>query len=869
MDRFLTIFVWIIVSSLLIITPATASSSMQDEEKKSENPSEEKTGEKSDKKEKKKDKTLAETVKDMEKHQGLFNLYRNKKTGSVMMEVSSDQIGKEFIYFAFIEDGVLEARSRRGSPVAEDVFVINKYFDRLEFVKKNVNYYMDPESDLARGGMANITDAVLASIKIKATSKDKSSYLIPADSLFLGETLVKLSYNLNPKKKPFEQFNMGKLSKERTKYNSLGVYPENLDVRSDYVYTNPKPFQSGSARIIDARSITITVQHAFLKMPENDFVPRLDDARIGYFGAKITDLNSYDITPYRDLISRWNLVKKDPDAALSEPVEPITWWIENTTPKRYREIMRQGILRWNLSFEKAGFKNAVVVNIQPDDADWNADDVRYNVVRWSATPGAGSAFGPSYINPRTGQILGADVMFEKSFITSYALRGDILGNPDGREQEIADTLEDMTGSMKYCSLGYEMSQMATFGRLAIEALDADDGEVKKINEQMLYELMLHEVGHTLGLNHNMKASQYRSNEDIHNAVVTGGITTASIMDYTALNMAPPGVTQGDYFATKPGPYDDWAIQFGYDPNLVGAARDAHLARSAEPQLTFGNDADDMRSPGRGIDPYVNVWDLTSDAMAFAEDQFDLVEHITPKLMDKIAEDGKSYAKLRIATSTMISYKRRGAGIIANYIGGVRVDRSVQGQAGAADPYTVVPRDKQKRAMKILRDRIFAPNAFVLPADLIAHSAMQRRGFDLFYSGGNEDPKIHSMILNVQQEPLNRLMNASVTARISDTALYGNGYGLNEMMSDLTGAIFEADLAGSVNSIRQNLQVNYVNRLIGMMGPKGKYDTRSKAAAFAEMKRIEAWMKKRNRGDASTKAHRMYISHLIEKALDAD
>lgn len=826
----------------------------------------EKADSKKDKKdEKKKDKTIAEVVKDHEKLEGLFTFYRDSKTGSLLMEIDKSQIGQEFIYLAFVDNAVAETRYRRGAQIAEDIISVEKYYDRIEFVKKNTNYYIDPDSTLANGGKANISDAVLASIKIKATAEDKNSYLINVDGIFLSEALSRISRNLNPKKKPFEQFSMGKLAKDKTKYTNIGIFPENINIRADYVYNNPKPYVRGGDAVIDARSITIAVLHTFLAVPDNDFVPRMDDARVGYFGAKVTDLNSLDLTPYRDLISRWRLVKKDPDAALSEPVKPITWWIENTTPVRYREIMREGILRWNSSFEKAGFKNAVVVKIQPDDAEWSADDVRYNVVRWSSSPNARGAFGPSYINPRTGEILGADVMFEQFFVSIYQLRGDILGSSSAMDSTDNHDQHNALTSPVLCSLGYDMQESMVFGRLALQAMGADEAQESKIIEQMLMELMLHEVGHTFGLNHNMKSSQLHSNADIHDDTITQGILSGSVMDYGALVIALPGVKQGDYFMVKPGPYDDWAIQFGYDPAIEGAAREVLLARSTEPKLTFGNDADDMRSPGMGIDPYVNIWDMTGDAMDFAKDQFDLVDMVAPKLKAKIAEVGESYAKLRMATNALISYKRRGAATIANYIGGVHVDRAVQGQPGGGTPYTPVSLAEQKKAMKLLRDNILAPNSFKIPSELLASSAYQRRGFDMY--GKTEDPKAHAAILNVQKTAFNHLLHPVVMTRITDTALYGNQYNLNQMMSDLSNAVFADDLAGSVNSVRQNLQVEYVNRLVAVINPKGKHDTRSKAAGYAELKRIEAWVKKRNRGDKSTGIHRDYIKYLIESALD--
>jgi hypothetical protein len=130
----------------------------------------------------------------------------------------------------------------------------------------------------------------------------------------------------------------------------------------------------------------VTLQHTFLEMPKNSYEPRFDDARIGYFRNKVTDLTSHSITPYRDLIQRWHLEKKNPSLEISEPVEPIIWWLENTTPDAYREAITQGVLAWNEAFEQAGFKNAIVVKNQPLDATWNAGDVRYNVIRWTSSP---------------------------------------------------------------------------------------------------------------------------------------------------------------------------------------------------------------------------------------------------------------------------------------------------------------------------------------------------------------------------------------------------------------------------------------------------------------------------------------------------
>jgi len=201
---------------------------------------------------------------------------------------------------------------------------------------------------------------------------------------------------------------LGNLSSGKTRVDAINNYPENTDIVVSYVYENSSPLM-GSTALTDPRNVTIKYQHSLIAVPENNFKPRRDDARIGYFMTQVDDMTSAETINYRDVIHRWHLEKKDPTATLSEPVEPITFWIENTTPKEFRPIIKEACERWNSSFEKAGFKNAVVCKEQPDDAKWNAGDIRYNVLRWTSSPTPPfGGYGPSFVNPRTGQILRSD-----------------------------------------------------------------------------------------------------------------------------------------------------------------------------------------------------------------------------------------------------------------------------------------------------------------------------------------------------------------------------------------------------------------------------------------------------------------------------
>ena len=152
--------------------------------------------------------------------------------------------------------------------------------------------------------------------------------------------------------------------------------------------------------------MNVTLQHSFIAVPENKYQPRYEDPRVGYFVTQVTDMTDpEDVTPYRDLIHRWHLEKKHPEQFISEPVEPIVWWIENTTPHEFRDAIKEGVLAWNKAFEKAGFNNAIQVKVQPDTASWDAGDIRYNVLRWTSSPDPPfGGYGPRFVNPRTGQI---------------------------------------------------------------------------------------------------------------------------------------------------------------------------------------------------------------------------------------------------------------------------------------------------------------------------------------------------------------------------------------------------------------------------------------------------------------------------------
>ncbi len=802
-------------------------------------------------------KTIAELTKSSRKHPGLFTVYEDTTTGALQLQIRESQIGKEYIYFTHTVNAPVSAGTYRGNYRGSRVLSIQKHFDKIEIISENTAYYFDPKNALSRAAQANISPSILVSEKIAARNDSTGNILIKADAIFLTEALHRVNRTQNRK-----NFSLGRLSKTKTKCLSIKNYPKNTDFIIAYTYENPNP-KGGGDGITDARNVTITLQHTLIEMPQNDYQPRFDDPRVGYFSTQVTDLTSKSATPYRDLIHRWHLKKRDPKAKRSEPVVPITYWIENTTPKELRSTIKKAALAWNIAFEAAGFKNAVQVKEQSDDADWEAGDIRYNVLRWTSSPNPPfGGYGPSFVNPRTGQILGADIMLEFAFLRS-SLRYDKLF-----DNAIPNADPDMP---QYCSLGHELHASNLFGTQALRVSGASKLEVDALLKDSIYYLILHEIGHTLGLNHNMKSSQLHTPAQLHDKSRTDKMgLTGSVMDYPGVNLALPGQKQGHYYTTRPGPYDIWAIEFGYSPGQENVKDEQKrlekiLARSTEPELMFGNDADDMRSSNRGIDPRVMIYDLSSDAIAHATGRIELINDVKNKILAKYNTPGNTYHELRSAYLILSTQHRNAATVLSRYIGGIYVDRAVIDQPGATRPFTPVALVDQKRAMDALAKYVFSPNAFDTPPRLYNHLQKQRRGFD--FSSAPEDPKIHDRVIGIQQRVFSHLLHPTVQARLLDTALYGNEYALSEMMTDLTDAVFAADAEGTVNSFRQNLQAEYVNRLIDIIDPESKRIHASRAIALHNLKAIQSMLKTKKTTDASTEAHTGYILHMIEQALD--
>ena len=746
---------------------------------------------------------------------GFMNILHETEEDKYYLIIEEDKINKEFIYFAYILNGPQDVGASGGSMGDGSILEFRKFKDDIGLYKINTKYKYDDSNKISQSKLTNIIEAFMG--RFKVVVKEDNKYLISADKLFLSEMLTSVTPNIPKEYMEYYDLNIGKIDKSKTYINDVRNYPKNTAIEINYGFFNPRPKPGGSVdAVADKRYTFISARHLFVEMPDDKFEPRIADQRIGYFSEKVTDLSSYDSYPARDLMNRWRLIKKNPEAELSEPVEPIVYWVENSTPEEIRPFVVKGIEGWNAAFEKAGFKNAVVAKIQPDDAEWDAGDIQYNVVRWASTPNPQfSGYGPSIANPRTGEIIAADIVQEFNAIKR----------------------------------GY------TYRKLWGYTEDNDP------LEQWIVSLTMHEVGHTLGLRHNFKSSWIYNADDIHNVSITGKSHIGSVMDYDPINLAPAGTPQGNFFPHGPGIYDKWAIEFGYTPYMTDEERDLILAKASIPEYVFGTDGDAMGSPGSNTDPRAKRYDLSGDPVTYTSRRIEILDAKIKELPSIFLVDGNTSTEFRSNFFSLVREKGRFMEGVSRLIGGVYSNRTVNGTD--LTPFEAVAYEDQKKAMSLITSKLLSNNAFIFDENILKYLQYEKRAAYSSSERGNEDPQLHEVVLGLQGRVLAHILHPRVMTRLVDSSQYGNTYLPNEVLDDLQEGIFVAKEVPT--TFKMNLQSNYVDGLIKGLSDSD-YDEISRSAIYNSLIKIETFTK-RLYGTDELKNHLKFLNWKINKALE--
>ena len=799
-------------------------------------------------KSKKKDdkKPFKEIVKDYQKIEGLFTLYWNKEKNKAYVSILPDQL--EQIYLAGLTRQSGDAYYLDGSSMLNEYpFMFQRVGERIQFINVNVKFRVDEKSPFRRSVENHISHSIMSSTKIESKPHPKTGAIL-AD---IGNLFIYDIEQITRKSQGIYSFD-----KKDSYFKELKSFPHNTEIeialhfkgkKGRYIYTLPS-----------STSVLVKYHVSLSAIPETDYQPRLADDRVGHFVTIYQDYTDVrKDSPYIRYVNRWNLEKQDPQAKVSEPKKPIVYWLENTIPHEYRDAVREGILAWNEAFEAAGFKNAIVAKQMPDDADWDPADVRYNTVRWLFQPGSGYAVGPSRANPFTGELYDADVRISSDFVRSFYRTQTEFVSPIIGQVAMDFETDEFTDeeSSEMCQYGeYLRDEMASAWDIMTAAgiIKGTDKDLNNYIHNGIVDLILHEIGHTLGLRHNFKASSIYSIDQLSNPAFTQkyGIS-GSVMDYQPINVFD-GTT---FFQTKPGTYDYWAIEYAYkQPDRSTHSEDIFLeeiaSRSTDPLLQYGTDEDTFGLSTRGIDPQSNAWDLTDDPMAYYQKRFELANELWESIPEHFEKDGAQYSKLRGVFGRGMRQYRNASRNIAKYIGGMYHSRHHVGDPGGDNPFKIVPAEKQRDALNFILNRILAADAFNFDPDLLNKLAPGR---DWDFKGtvwrmSRIDFPIHDYIRWVQSGAIYRLHHPRIFARVRDNELkFPKGesvYTLSEHFQKITTSLWsELEQNKNINSFRRDLQKSHVEVLsIILLNEKNYFHSDAVALARASLRTLHSDIK---------------------------
>lgn len=855
----------------------------------------------------KKDKTIDETVKEgFTKIEGVVTLWRKKEAGSdkIYAELPEAALNKLMILQATAATGTAE-QVVAGEPISDLLFQFEKIDDRIFLTVPN-HSFRATKPEMARAVRRSYADGFLQAFKIEAKQESRKSVLIDVSDFFRGD-IAQVSQLFSGGGSPFGGAGGGgfSLDRDKTFIKEIKNFPENLVVATQYHFQ--KGGRAFSAALADARSAPIMVIYNLSVLPATtDYKPRLSDPRVGYFTS---DYLSFDDDTVRDpmvhFIQRWKLEKKDPKVAMSEPVKPIVFWLDNGIPVEYRAAFEKGFLIWNKAFEKIGYKNAIVVKQIPDkpdpkDANTPTDtaDMRFNCVRFSPS-NAGYAVAQFRTNPMTGQILNASITMDAAFVIGGNLDyqqviapGEAFAIGAGIPQEEARYKESLLAKSgqparmaaarfndpRYCSLASEGQQSLAFGRQALNALAASGtmspAERKAFVDQYVTEVIAHEFGHCLGLRHNFVASKEYTTTQLGNKTVTdAGGTGASVMDYNPFNISALNKSGAMYFATEIGTYDRWAVEYGYMdiPSAKTPEGEKLVLKRLAAQSGLPGHAYLSDEVADGFDPDIARFDHAKDNLQYQKLLMQLARKLLLSLDKREPKNGESYYDFTQDFNRLLGTYSRAAGFATRFIGGQNISHTQKGDLGEKPAIATVSPNTQRQALSLITTYLFAPNALPVPQSYYSKLASDASPFAF---GADEVPMLDRLSL-VQKTALTRLFSATMLKRVANNEFKATAtekpFTLPYLFSTVGSNVWaEIPAKSNVDSLRRNLQRAYVDRMVDI-ALQGGVNADAQMLAWNELRAMKTKLtaaKTVPTLDTYTKAHYSDSLDKITRTLDA-
>ena len=854
---------------------------------------------------------FGEVTKNSEVGTGIFTIYF--KHDSIFLSLAPRQLDRDYLLVTQISQGIGELGLDGGSSLRTDLVRFHREGDRVELWVVNPRMAAAPGTPMARTVAYSFGHSVAQSFAI-AAEREGSEILVNVAPFFVSDwadvgtvfqaalTQRKLSGSVS-------------LDERRSTLQSLRLFGANLEAEVRLTFQTPRNL--GLETVSDYRSIPIGIHYSLLELPTTPMRPRLADDRVGYFVSATKDFSRDTAESFFvRYVNRWRLEKKNPGATLSEPVQPITYYIDRTVPVEWRPFVRAGLLEWNHAFEDAGFRDAIRVLDAPDDSAWTAADARYSTVRWTANNGAVYAIGPTNVDPRTGEILNADILISAAWIQRWRGQSGQYVAPVAAIRSVLQ--EDSLGlagmESRLCRYGDGMMRS---GALA-SAVMAARGEIPAGAEasrlyvgQALKALVMHEVGHTLGLRHNFRGSAGASAAQLASRSWTASHGLGvSVMDYSPPALALDPARQGDYYAPTIGSYDRWAITYGYADVVTGplasTARGgeaspaiwtpdveinglrALASQAADPAHLYGTD-EDAGFGGFGLDPTVSRYDQTDDPLGWARGRVALIDGLFDSLETRVVAPGQSYGRLRTAFTDLLNDRWYALLVTTKYLGGATTARDHRGDPGARPAVVNLPAAQQRAALAFLAEAGFGDRAYRFPPHLLSRLGSERW---MHWStspggGGRLDFPLHDWATTQQSSLLGQLLDPAVLSRIRDAELRAGPaepmVGLPELFGSLAGTIWSEIGAGgrprparprTISSVRRDVQRLYLNQLIQMVvNPAPGTPEDARAVARMTLQGLGADLDHalavpRPELDAYTRAHLSEARDRIHRALDA-
>ncbi len=814
-----------------------------------------------------------EAIEGTEAIDGLFTFHRNAETGQVLLEIGPDQLDRDYILSATMDRAVGQAGLYGAIMLENYLFRLHRVGDRIQLVRRNTSFRADPGSPEARAVERSFSDAVLSSAALAAQPHPETgAWLVD-----LGELLT--SGDLHAFNRWLDMAGLGnfQVDGDNSAITHVAAFPRNAELTVSLRLVGD-PYQDEVA-LPDSRTMQIGLRYSLLALPEDGYVTRRTDDRVGHFLDLWLNYSQMGPKPpYERVISRFRLEKKDPAAELSEPVEPIVFWIENSVPVEYREAMAEGIEMWNKAFEAAGFKNAIVARVQPDDADWDPADARYNTVRWFSAYDAAFAIGPSHVDPRTGEIVDADIAFSDGLIRFGAFRKHhFYVDPVSGIRSLGEALTARPDAAS-CQLASLAAAQAAFAHAVMAMRPGWSSEDEKaFVHQYIAEVTAHEVGHTLGLRHNFAGSTVLGLEQLVDWQLDQGWVAASVMDYNPPVIADEGARQGPWYNREVGPYDVLAIRYAYTPfpdAETEAAELEKLARQAvqDPLTPYGTD-EDAGFTGPAMDPRMTRYDFAADPLAWAARDLDLAARLWSRL-DEVVPEGASWVDYREAFDAGWAPYMVGSLVAAKHVGGVIHSRAHKGDPGGAPPFTAVPAARQREALRLLTDRIWAASTWEVPPEVMRHLQVEREvdlEWSLFMVDRLDYPLVDA-VRELHRFSLQVLFDPSRLGRLVDQAAWSEDpFTLAELFSTVHDGVWsELRGARSIAAVRRNLQDLHLDLLIAMALGRTGAPHDAQALAHEELVRLAREVRGAvgRMTDPTSRAHLRQAADRIEQALQA-